>query len=133
MAEPKRVLYVEDNSANFELVRKVLQAGGDYHVEGVDSAEDCLTRLEDDQPDLVLLDLDLPGIGGIELARKLSSSPELGGIPLVAISASVMKRERDDALAAGCCAFIEKPFDINDLRRIVRDAIAGNLEPPPRP
>ena len=125
MAGPKRVLYVEDNQANFSLVRKVLESNGEYAVERADSAEEGLIRLQDERPDLILLDLDLPGMGGIELARQIKGDPELSSIPLVAISASVMKRERVEALDAGCVAFVEKPFDIHDLRSIVREAIVN--------
>jgi two-component system cell cycle response regulator DivK len=121
-----RILYIEDNEANLTLVRKVLEASG-ATVEGATTGEEGLTWLAHSRPDLVLLDLDLPGISGFEVATIMAADPKLASIPIVAISASVMKRERDQALAAGCLAFIEKPFDIGRLRSIVAAAVAGEL------
>jgi CheY-like chemotaxis protein len=120
-----RILYIEDNEANFTLVRKVLEASGDTTVERAPTGEEGLAWLAKHRPDLVLLDLDLPGISGFEVAAQIADDPKLAGIPVVAISASVMKRERDQALEVGCTAFIEKPFDIGRLRSIVRAAVDG--------
>jgi CheY-like chemotaxis protein len=122
-----RIVYVEDNPANFVLVRKVLEVHGEHVVEQASSAEDGLASIEGAPPALVLLDLDLPGMSGLDLARRLKADARLRGIPIVAISASVMKGERDQARRAGCAGFLEKPFDIQALRRVVADAIAGRL------
>ncbi len=107
------------------LVRKVLEVHGEHVVEQAASAEDGWARIEAAPPALVLLDLDLPGMSGLELARRLKADPRLRGIPLVAISASVMKDERGQAREAGCVSFLEKPFDIQELRRVVAEAVAG--------
>jgi CheY-like chemotaxis protein len=120
-----RIVYVEDNPANFVLVRKILEVHGEHVVEQAASAEDALVRIEADPPALVLLDLDLPGMSGLELARQLKADSRLRGIPIVAISASVMKDERNQARQAGCVGFLEKPFDIQELRRLVAEAVAG--------
>lgn len=120
-----RIVYVEDNAANFLLVRKVLEVRGEYDVERAPSAEVGWDRIVADPPRLVLLDLDLPGMSGIELAARLKADPRTREIPTVAISASVMKQERSQALEAGCVWFLEKPFDIQELRRVVHEAIAG--------
>jgi CheY-like chemotaxis protein len=120
---PTRILYVEDNAANLALVRKVLEHGGTYEVLGATTGEEGLAAATADPPALVLLDLDLPGIDGFELARRLRAEPKLAGVPLVAISASVMKQERDQAIAAGCVRFIEKPFDIGELRAVVEQVL----------
>ena len=120
-----RIVYVEDNPANFVLVRKILEASGGYVVEQATSGEAGWTLIEANPPALVLLDLDLPGMSGLELARMLAADERLSGLPVVAISASVMKDERTQALEAGCMAFIEKPFDIVELRRVVAEAIAA--------
>ncbi|MCX4240734.1 response regulator [Paraliomyxa miuraensis] len=117
-----RIVYVEDNPANFVLVRKVLEAHGDYVVEQATSGEAGWAMIQADPPALVLLDLDLPAMPGLELARMLKADERLQGLPIVAISASVMKDERAQALEAGCMAFIEKPFDIQELRRVVAEA-----------
>lgn len=120
-----RIIYVEDNPANFVLVRKVLGVHGEYVVEQADSGEAGWERIVLAPPALVLLDLDLPGLSGIELARRLKADERLRSIPIVAISASVMKDERAQARQAGCVWFLEKPFDIQELRRVVAATIAG--------
>jgi CheY-like chemotaxis protein len=124
VADPIRVVYVEDNAANLALVRKILEHDGSYRVLGAATGEDGLALIERERPAIVLLDLDLPGISGIEVAKRLKADATLCDIPLVAVTASVMKRERDAALAAGCVRFVEKPFDIRHLREIV-DEIVG--------
>lgn len=124
-----RVVYVEDNDANFTLVRKLLEATEGVEVTGATTGEEALRLIAGDPPDLVLLDLDLPGISGLEVAQRLKADPALAPIPVVAISASVMKQERDQAIAAGCVAFVEKPFDIQRLRQVVNDAVAGVSNP----
>jgi CheY-like chemotaxis protein len=76
------------------------------------------------RPALVLLDLDLPLVDGLELARRIRQEPELSAIPLVAVSASVMHHERQRCLEAGCVAFVEKPFDIVAFAALIGDCIA---------
>jgi len=121
-----RILYVEDNAANLALVRKVLEHGGRYEVVGAATGEEGLDLATARPPALILLDLDLPGIDGFELARRLRATATTAAIPLVAISASVMKHEREQAIAAGCLRFIEKPFDIGELRAVVELALSSN-------
>ena len=116
-----RIVYVEDNAANLTLVRKVLEATGEMTVVGAGSAEEGLELLQREHADVLLLDLDLPGMSGLELARHLRRTEAHGSLPIIAISASVMKDERRKALDAGCDAFLEKPFDIQRLREVVRE------------
>jgi two-component system cell cycle response regulator DivK len=118
-----RILYVEDNAANLALVRKVLEHGGRHEVIGVATGEEGLQSARREPPALALVDLDLPGIDGFEFARQMQADPQLAAIPLVAISASVMKHEREAAIAAGCARFIEKPFDIAELRAVVEQML----------
>ena len=125
MARP-RILYIEDNAANLALVRKVLEHGGTWEVVGAATGEEGLALVEADGFALVLLDLDLPGIDGIAVARRLRGSSRAATLPILALSAGVMKHEREQALAAGCEGFLEKPFDIAELRRLVRELIGPN-------
>ena len=122
---PRRVVYIEDNAANLALVTKVLGHVG-YEVEGAETGEEGLDCILRDPPDLVLLDLDLPGIDGFEVVTRVKANPALAAIPFIAISASVMKQERKMALDAGCFSFIEKPFDIGELRVAVEEALASS-------
>ncbi len=122
MAARKLVVYVEDNSANFALVCKLLEATGTYQVLRADDGESGLEIIAARKPDVVLLDLDLPGISGIEVATRLRANQETAKLPILIVTASVMKREHAMAMDAGADAFIEKPFDIMELRALVDDA-----------
>ncbi len=126
MSSPRRVVYIEDNAANLALVKKVLGHIG-YEVVGAETGEEGLDCIQNDPPDVVLLDLDLPGIDGIEVVRRIKAIPALQAIPFIAISASVMKQERKMAIDAGCISFIEKPFDIGELRVAVEEALASTV------
>ena len=123
VAQGRRVLYIEDNEANLALVRRVLEHSG-YTVLEATTGERGLEMVATEKPDLVLLDLDLPHMSGFEVAARLKADPASANIPMIAISASVMKQERQSALDAGCVCFIEKPFDIAELRTAVADALA---------
>lgn len=121
----RRVVYIEDNEANLALVRKVLEHGGKFRVLGAATGEEGLELIRQEPPDLVLVDLDLPGMNGFEVARALKADPALAHLPIVAISASVMKQERQQAIEAGCLFFVEKPFDIRELRAVVEEALVS--------
>lgn len=115
----KLILYVEDNDANFTLVQRLLQSTGNYHVTRAISSEEARDVLLEQIPQVILLDHELPGMLGIDFAKEIKSNPRTKDIPLILITASVMKREREAALDAGVDKFIEKPFDIVMLRNLV--------------
>lgn len=125
MAVPKYVLYIEDNPANFTLVRRLLESTGSYEVAQAPTGEEGLDMLAERTPEVLLLDLDLPGISGIEVAREIRRRDKWRKLPIIVITASVMKRERVLAEEAGCDRFVEKPFDIALLRRLVDEATGG--------
>src|SRR5689334_3456176 len=112
------IIYIEDNAANLDLVKRVLESTGLYHVIGVENGEDGLALTRREKPALLLVDLDIPGINGFEVARRLRSTPTPGleKLKIVAISANVLQGERQASFEAGCDAFVEKPFDIHDFR-----------------
>lgn len=128
MAEHKYVLYVEDNPANFTLVRRLLESTGRYEVAQAPTGEMGLDMLQARRPDVLLLDLDLPGISGIDVAREVRKRDAYADLPIIVVTASVMKRERMLAEEAGADRFIEKPFDIAALRRAVDEA-SGLADP----
>jgi two-component system cell cycle response regulator DivK len=120
--EPRPVLCVEDNNANFALIRRVLETTGRWQVSRAMDVEQARTALEELTPVVLLLDIDLPGISGLELAREIKASPRWRQIPIVVVSASVMRQEQVRAREAGCEYFLEKPFDIDILRSTVATA-----------
>ncbi|HKP42911.1 response regulator [Mycobacterium sp.] len=111
---PRRILVVEDNPLNLKLVRDVLEFAG-YHVIAANSGEEGLCAAEDDPPDLVLMDLQLPGIDGTETLRKLRQGNLGRDVPVVAVSAFAMAEDRERAALAGFDGYIEKPISVRDL------------------
>lgn len=116
------MLCVEDNDANFALIQRVLESTGRWTVTRAGRVEQARALLDRQTPAVLLLDLDLPGISGLELAQELKSSERWRSLPIVVVSASVMRQERERARAAGCEYFVEKPFDIDWLRAVVAKA-----------
>lgn len=108
------ILCVEDNPENRLLVRRILLAEG-YSVLDAGNAFEGLQLALAHQPDLILLDVNLPQIDGLTLASRLKSYPTLRRIPLVAITANVMRGDRERSLAAGCDGYIQKPIDVDML------------------
>ncbi|PID39127.1 MAG: two-component system response regulator [Proteobacteria bacterium] len=119
MSERRRLVYVEDNHDNFLLTKRVLEVSGNYEVHGAADGERGLSLVRALSPALVLLDLDVPKLSGFEIAAALRRDPATASIPLVAVSASVMTREKQLAIHSGCDAFVEKPIDIVALRELV--------------
>lgn len=105
-----RILVIEDNPDNLELMTYLLRAFGHAPLTAADGAEG-LAAAARERPDLILCDLHLPGLDGYEVARRLKADPDLGRIPLIAVTASAMVGDRDRGLAAGFDAYIEKPID----------------------
>lgn len=120
-----RILYVEDNFQNKRLVRKILQAHGYEVLE----ADDGLTGLElafHEQPDLILMDISLPGIDGIEATRRLKAYPETDRIPVIALTANAMRGDRERFLAAGCDDYLAKPISTAELLDLLHRYLNGN-------
>ncbi len=110
----KRILYIEDNPDNRMLVRRVLMAEG-YTVEEAVDGPSGLKAAEASPPDLVLIDINLPEVDGYEVTARLKQLPSLLGVPIIAVTANVMKGDREKTLAAGCDGYIQKPIDIDSL------------------
>jgi two-component system, cell cycle response regulator DivK len=110
----QRILVVEDNPKNLKLVRDVLQFCG-YHVIEATSGEEGVELATQDSPDLILMDLQLPGIDGHEALRLLRQEPTTRDVPVVAVTASAMKDDRDLVLLAGFDGYLEKPLSVRAL------------------
>ena len=108
------VLVIEDAPTDMKLVSLVLQMSG-HIVHGETSAEQAVKSIKQDKPEVILLDLNLPGMDGLSLSRLLKADPETRHIPIVAITAVPEIFQKEKALAAGCDAYIIKPIDTRTL------------------
>jgi CheY-like chemotaxis protein len=105
-----RILVVDDNATNLKLASEVLEMEGHVVLRAVD-AEDALHVLRDQVPDLILMDIALPGMDGLELTRRLKADARFRAVPIVALSAFAMKGDEAKALASGCDGYITKPIN----------------------
>jgi CheY-like chemotaxis protein len=113
------ILVVDDNEAGMFLACSVLQREG-FRTDSAFSAEEVLQRLKADTPDLILMDVQLPGQDGLALTRQLKADPVTAGIPIVALTAHAMASDQDAAFAAGCIGYISKPIDTRTFGDLVR-------------
>ena len=118
------ILIVEDNEKNLKLVRDVLQVKGYETLEAV-TGEDGLKIARARMPDLILMDIQLPGMNGIDALKALRADPATAAIPVIAITASVMQQDRQQIVNAGFNAFVEKPVNLRNLLDTVQQAIGG--------
>src|SRR5271154_5877334 len=120
-----RVLHIEDDPANRLLVRKLLVADGHEVVDAADGLEGVRLAISQ-RPDLVLVDLNIPGLDGYEVTLRLRSEATLAGVPIVAITA---EGDRDTSFAVGCDGFLQKPIDARSFAAQVRRFVGGHREP----
>lgn len=119
------ILYVEDNAENRLLIRRILQAEGFKMLEA-GSAADALGIVQDHRPDLILMDINMPEVDGFSLTAQLKALPEIAAIPIVALTANVMRGDRERTLAAGCDGYIQKPIDVDGLPEQVKTFLTVN-------
>jgi two-component system cell cycle response regulator DivK len=117
---PRRILVVEDNPKNLKLVRDVLQYSG-YEVIEATSGEDGVLLAREERPDLILMDLQLPGIDGTEALRQIREDGSVNGVPVVAVTAFAMNEDRDRAFAAGFDGYVQKPISVKGLQQQVSE------------
>lgn len=122
MAE--RILIVDDNPTNLKLVTYLMQKHG-YDVATAADANDALASIAKTPPDLILMDVQLPGIDGLELTRRLKSNPATKPIVIIAVTAYAMKGDHDKARAAGFDDYVTKPIDTRSLPRVVAKHLAA--------
>ena len=121
-----RVLVVEDNDMNMQLVEYLLEQGG-YDLAKATSGEEALAVTHDPSipvPDLILMDIHLPGMDGLSVVRELKTNPRTAHTPILALTAHAMRGDRDRFLEAGCDGYISKPIDV----RTFLDAIEGYMK-----
>lgn len=111
---PGMILCVEDNPQNMRLVRKILSGAGYRVIEAVDGLSG-LQAVQKESPDLVLIDINLPDIDGLEVTARIKAAPTLSSIPVIALTANAMHGDRERCLAAGCSAYVPKPIAKREL------------------
>ena len=114
------VLLVDDNAMNMQLQSDLLELGG-FRVLNAVTAEDALDRVHIDRPDIVLMDVSLPGMDGLTATRLLKNDSRTAAIPVVALTAQAMAGDKEQALSAGCVGYIVKPIDTRRFAQTVRD------------
>jgi two-component system cell cycle response regulator DivK len=112
MPAPRTILHVEDNFDNRLLVRRLLNASG-YKIVEAENAAGAMSALKTLRPDLILMDINMPDVDGYTLTSQIKSFPHLINVPVIAITANVMKGDRERTLQAGCDGYIEKPIDVD--------------------
>ncbi|HEX9265775.1 MAG TPA: response regulator [Candidatus Binatia bacterium] len=112
------ILIVDDNPVNLKLIR-VLLTGEGYDVRTAADAEEAMQVLKEASPHLILMDVQLPGIDGLELTRRLKTDPATRDIKILGLTAYAMKGDEEKILAAGCDGYIAKPIDTRTLPRVI--------------
>lgn len=118
------ILVVDDNAQNLKLARVMLRTEG-YEVRTAVDAEEALELLAGYTPDLILMDIQLPGMDGLELTRRLKGDPARRKILVIALTAYAMKGDHERALAAGCDGYLAKPIDVETLSTTVGAMLSG--------
>jgi len=112
------ILYVEDNLDNRTLVRRILTAEGYNLIEAVNATQ-ALEIIENTRPNLILMDINMPDMDGYSLTSRIKSRTGFESVPIVALTANVMRGDRERSLEAGCDGYIQKPLDIDSLLELV--------------
>ena len=123
------ILIVDDNPGNMALASFLLESEG-YIIRTADSAEAAIEILQSYAPRLILMDLQMPGIDGYELTRRLKADPGTRAITVVAVTAYAMKGDEQKARAAGCDAYVTKPIDTRALPRLIASLVRPETEQP---
>ncbi len=115
----KQILCVEDNDSNMRLVSRIVEGERHEFLTAADGAT-ALAMAQRERPDLILLDINIPGMDGLELARHLKKDATLATIPIIATTANVLRGDRERCLDAGCDAYLPKPLDVRELQVLLR-------------
>ncbi|MGZ9167020.1 MAG: response regulator [Anaerolineales bacterium] len=117
------ILYIEDNADNRMLVRRILHAEA-YKFTEAKNASDALDSLRTERPNLILMDINMPDMDGYTLTAKIKAMPGFERIPILAITANVMRGDREKSLEAGCDGYIQKPLDVDQLVKEIERFLA---------
>ena len=117
------ILYVEDNPDNRMLVRRILLSE-DYGLLEATDAHDALELLKTTKPDLILMDINMPDMDGYTLTAKIKTTPGFERVPILALTANVMRGDKEKTIDAGCDGYIQKPIDFDELLREIEKFLA---------
>jgi len=123
----KKILIVEDNPQNMRLIEMALSAES-YTLLGTTDWEEALEVAKKERPDLIIMDIQLPKMSGLEVTRKLREIPEFSRTPIIAITAYAMKGDKEKALNAGCNAYLSKPIRARDLPGLIAKMLLQRQE-----
>ena len=121
-----RILHVEDNPANRMIVRDLLEFQG-YQVVEISNGEEALAAAERERPDLILMDIQLPRISGLEASRRIKAREDLRRIPIIAVTSFALSGDDQRAAAAGCDAYIAKPYRPRELLQLIKSLLPPDL------
>jgi signal transduction histidine kinase len=127
MSEEETILYIEDDLNNRVLVSRILQAIG-YQIFLAEDGMAGIRMAQEIKPDLILMDISMPGLDGYEAATKIKSLPGMTHTPIIAVTAHVMKGDRERALAVGCDGYLPKPIDVDALPDQIREFLGGRRD-----
>lgn len=119
-----KILYVEDNPQNMRLVKKILMSVGYEVLEATDGLTGVAIAARE-HPDLILMDINLPDINGLEATARLKAAPDLSWIPVIALTANAMHGDREHCIAAGCDGYLAKPVMKSELLSTVAQYLAS--------
>ena len=118
--ESKTILVIEDNELNMKLVRSLLQLQK-YKIIEAENAEKGIQLARDHRPDLILMDIQLPGMDGLRAAELISTDENLQDIPILALTSYAMEGDKEKALAAGCAGYVTKPIDTKNFSKTIAE------------
>ena len=118
----KRILIVEDHETNRRILRDLLMSAG-YELIEAATGEEGVALADTHRPDLILMDIQLPGLDGYEATRQIKENPALSHIPIIAVTSYALSGDEDKALAAGCAAYVSKPFSPRAVLAKIRECL----------
>ena len=119
-----KILYIEDNFDNMTLVKRILEIEG-YEVIPAETGQDGLDKAFASKPDIVITDINLPDIDGYQVTDALKKGQHTAHIPVIAMTANVMQKDKDEVFKAGCDGFISKPIDVDELPLLIENFLKG--------
>jgi len=120
---PKKILIAEDNPQNMKVARMAVRPYG-YTLLEATRGDEALDKAVRDKPDLIIMDIQLPKMDGLEVTGRLRQMPDFRSIPIIAVTAYAMKADKDKAIAAGCDAYLSKPISTRELPRVVAEMLS---------